>query len=133
MSHDTCSKTCPDIDTAALDTAMTQKIRVRSRFLKAVHCEDFFRKCLEAGRAPKGLRVHHSKVHLTKSPTANETCAKLNKIYRLTEQKVDNALIKHYVLVCKESGMALSQIVCTARARERHRPRSPHKKGLRPA
>ena len=44
------------------------------------------------------------------SPTAIETRARLNKIYRRTEQDVVNALIEHYVQVRKKRGTTLAHI-----------------------
>ena len=107
-SHE--SQTRSESDAATLNLAMKQMVKVRSRSLKAAHHEAFLRKCLEVGRVPRGLRIHHSEVHLMESPTANKTSAKLTETFRLSELNVCNSLIEHYVQVPKECEMALLQI-----------------------
>ena len=95
---------------------MHLKLRVRSRVLKAVHHKDFLHKCLEAGRVPKGLRIHYQEIHLMDSPTSTKTRAKLTKTYKHTQWSIVEALIEHYVNVEKESEEDLLKVEETIKA-----------------
>ena len=82
-----------------LDEALRNMSILRNKILKAAHHADFSKKCVEAGKVPRGLQIQQQNIHLMSSPDISKTHATLADTIRRSELDIRKILLGHYVTI----------------------------------
>ena len=78
-----------------LQTALSDKLKLRQQLIKTEHHLKFLVKCTEQRKPPKGLKTNNN-VRLAETPHSIDTMATIRNIYHKAEHDVCKALIGHH-------------------------------------
>ena len=89
---------------------MRQKLRLKKKWMKAIHHAEFLRKCTETDRVPLGLRLQYSEIHMMDAPHTSQTRAAIVQAYKRAEHDICKALQEHYVIIGNQTENQLEEV-----------------------